>query len=58
MSARCATAAAFEVLGGDVAHVRRQALPGAAVGEEPEAIPHVVGQRAVLLHLVQLEDAR
>src|SRR6218665_288789 len=32
----------------------RQALPGTAVGQEPEAIPHVVGHRAVFLHLVEL----
>ena len=30
------------------------ACPGAAVHQEPEAVPHVVGHRAVFLHLVQL----
>ena len=34
--------------------VGRQASPGAAVGDEPEAVPDVVGERAVLLHLVEL----
>ena len=39
-----------------VLQVRRQAAPGAAIGDEPEAVPDVVGERAVLLHLVELRD--
>ena len=35
-----------------------QRLPGAAVGQEPEAVPHVVGQRAVFLHFVELGRVR
>ena len=53
-SARSLTAAALMFLATMVLHVLRQLLPGAAVGQEPEAVPHVVGQRAVLLHLVEL----
>ena len=44
-----------DVLGDDGRAGRPAApFPGAAVGQEPEAVPHVVGQRAVFLHLVQL----
>src|SRR5664280_1308641 len=47
-------AGGVDVAGDDQAQVFGQALPGLAVGEEPEAVPHVVGHRAVLLHFVEL----
>src|SRR4051812_46351866 len=43
-----------DVLGYDGADVLRHFFPCAAVGEEPKAVPHVVGQRAELLHLIEL----
>src|SRR6266480_3266239 len=44
----------FHVLGDHIAHVGRQPVPRLAVGEEPEAVPHVVGLGEILLHLEQL----
>ena len=38
----------------DLLHVLRQPLHGATVGQDPVAVPDVLGQAAVLLHLVQL----
>src|SRR5579885_1589193 len=38
----------------DLLQVRRQLAPGTAVGDEPEAVPDVIGERAVFLHLVEL----
>ena len=34
----------IDVLGDDPANIFGQALPGALIGEEPEAIPHVIRQ--------------
>src|SRR5258708_39547202 len=36
-------AGGIDVLGDDAAHIVRQRLPGAPVGQEPEAVPHVIG---------------
>src|ERR1041385_2012270 len=49
-----------EVLRDHVAHVSRQGVPGLAVRQEPETVPHVVGFGEILLHLEQLrkEDDR
>src|SRR5215207_3391495 len=44
----------IDVLGHDVAQVLRQALPRATVRQKPETVPHVICQRAVFLHLVEL----
>src|SRR5471030_180843 len=38
----------------DLAQVGGQRLPRLLVGQEPEAVPHVVGDGAILLHLVEL----
>src|ERR1700688_3799691 len=46
----------IEVALDDPLQLLRQLPPGRAVGEEPEAVPHMVGDRAVLLHLVELGD--
>ena len=47
-------ASGIKVLGGDGTHAVGQSLPGAAIGQEPIAVPHVIGHRAVFLHLVEL----
>src|SRR4029077_12603869 len=43
-----------DMLGHDGADIVRQVLPRALVGQEPEAVPHVIGQRTIFLHLVEL----
>ncbi len=45
---------AGELAGGDRLHVGGHGAEGARVGQQPEPVPHVVGERAVLLHLVEL----
>ena len=56
MSSRCFRPASLIASATIVLQVGGQAAPSAAVGDEPEAVPDVVGERAVLLHLVELGD--
>ena len=42
-----------DVFRNNLTQVGGQAFPGALVGEEPETVPHVVGQGAVFLNFIQ-----
>ena len=46
-------ASVADVLRHHFSHVLGQPLPRAAVGEEPEPVPHVIGQRAVSLDFIE-----
>src|SRR6266581_8749193 len=43
-----------DVLGHHGADIVRQALPSALIGQEPKAVPHVIGQRTIFLHFIEL----
>ena len=45
-----------EIFCDDVAHVGGQPVPYLGVGQEPEAIPHMVGLGEILLHFVQFGE--
>src|ERR1700722_7296421 len=43
-----------DVLLHNCTHIRRQRFQSAPIGQEPITVPHVVGQRAVFLDLIEL----
>src|SRR5260370_2261784 len=42
-----------DVLGHNGADIIRQVLPSALIGQEPKAVPHVIGQRTIFLHVIE-----